>query len=186
MKAGTRALGIAESYRGTESTLAGAVVRASRIVDGFVFDSCTVGGTDATATAVELTERIDREDINYLFFAGIAPAWYNVLDLHRINEAIDRPVLSISFEESSGLEPALREEFSDDALDARLDTYRAQPPRHRLTVDDGTVFVRSVGLRDEEAAEVVRAFTPEGGRPEPLRVSRLAARAADAWQEDGG
>ncbi|HET7325414.1 MAG TPA: DUF99 family protein, partial [Halococcus sp.] len=45
-----------------------------------------------------------------------------------------------------------------------------------------TVFVRSVGLSDEEAAEVIRAFTPEGGRPEPLRISRLAARAGDTWK----
>jgi len=48
------------------------------------------------------------------------------------------------------------------------------------------VFVRGVGLADDEAADVVRAFTPEGGRPEPLRVARLAARAADAWSEMDG
>lgn len=185
MKAGTRALGVAESYRGDESTLAGAVVRASRIVDGFAFDSCTVGGTDATAAVIELYDHLDREDIAYLFVAGIAPAWYNVLDLHSIHTAIDRPMLSISFEKSRGLEPALREEFSGAALDIRLDSYRAQPQRHRLSVNDETIFVRNVGLSDEETVEVVRTFTPEGGRPEPLRVARLAARAADTWQKDG-
>lgn len=186
MKAGTRALGVAESYRGAESTLAGAVVSASRITDGFAFSSCTVSGTDATAAVVELVDRIDRADINYLFFAGIAPAWYNVLDLHRIHEAINRPVLSISFEESAGLEPALRDEFSGAELTTRLDTYRSQPPRHQLSINDETVFVRSVGLQDAEAVEVVRAFTPEGGRPEPLRIARLAARAADSWRANGG
>jgi endonuclease V-like protein UPF0215 family len=183
VKAVTRALGIAESYQGDESTLAGAVVRTSRVVDGFTFNSCIVGGTDVTTAAVELHADLAREDIAYLFFAGIAPAWYNILDLHHLHDAIDRPVLSISFEESSGLEAALREEFSGDALDARLGTYRAQPPRSRLSVNGETVFVRSVGLSDEEASEVVRAFTPEGGRPEPLRVARLAARAADLWRE---
>jgi endonuclease V-like protein UPF0215 family len=187
VKAGTRALGIAESYRGTDgaSTLTGTVVRVSRVVDGFAFGSCTVGGTDVTDAIVALHEDLDREDIAYLFFAGIAPAWYNILDLHRLHTAIDRPVLSVSFEESSGLEPALREEFSGDALDARLNTYRAQPPRHRVSVNDETVFVRSVGLSDDETAEVVHAFTPEGSRPEPLRVARLAARAADRWREGG-
>ncbi|PSQ09470.1 DUF99 domain-containing protein, partial [Halobacteriales archaeon QS_7_68_65] len=54
MKAGVRALGVAESSRpdATRSTLAGAVVRADRVVDGFAFGSCTVGGTDATETVV--------------------------------------------------------------------------------------------------------------------------------------
>ncbi len=187
MKAGTRALGIAESYRGatgTQSTLAGAVVRANRIADGFVFGSCTVGGTDATTSIIELYDRLDREDIAFLFFAGIAPAWYNVIDLNRIHDAIDCPVLSISFEESTGLEPALRAEFSGDALDTRLDTYHAQPSRHRLSVNGETVFVRSVGCSADRASEVVRAFTPEGGRPEPLRIARLAARGAAMWRKN--
>ena len=183
MKAGARALGIAESYRSERdrSTLAGAVVRASRVVDGFVFGSCTVGGTDATEAIVALHARLDRADVNYLLISGIAPAWYNLLDLHRLHDATDVPVLSVSFEESSGLASALREEFSGDALAARLDTYRAQPPRRRCSVDDEMLFVRGVGIDGDEAATVVRGFTPEGGRPEPLRVARLAARAADSW-----
>ncbi|MFB6271128.1 MAG: DUF99 domain-containing protein, partial [Halobacterium sp.] len=45
MKPGTRALGVAESYDGSTSTFAGAVVRASRVTDGFAFTSATVGGT---------------------------------------------------------------------------------------------------------------------------------------------
>ena len=179
MRAGVRALGLAESFRGTESTLAGAVVRADRVADGFVFDTCTVGGTDATATATAMVDRLGREDVRYVFLAGVAPAWFNLLDLPVIHDAVERPVLSVSFEESPGLEGALREAFSGDALDERLATYRRQPPRRRLVVNDETLFVRAVGIDDEAAADVVRAFTPEGGRPEPLRVARLAARAAD-------
>ncbi|ELZ29115.1 hypothetical protein C475_02824, partial [Halosimplex carlsbadense 2-9-1] len=57
--------------------------------------------------------------------------------------------------------------------------YRRQPDRRPVELDDGTVYVRAAGLDADEAADVVRAFTPEGGRPEPLRVARLAARAAD-------
>jgi endonuclease V-like protein UPF0215 family len=185
VKSGTRALGVAESSRGGQSTLAGAVVRANRVVDGFVFGSCTVGGTDATAAVVDLDARLDRADVNYLLVAGIAPAWYNVLDLHTLHAATDIPVLSVSFEESTGLESALREEFAGDALDRRLDSYRAQPPRHRCSVNGETLFVRSVGIADSDAATVIREFTPEGGRPEPLRIARLAARAADSWTSDG-
>ena len=185
MKAGTRALGIAESYRGERgrSTLAGAVVRADCVVDGFVFGSCTVGGTDATEAIVDLHARLDRADVNYLLVSGIALAWYNVLDLHRLHDATGIPVLSISFEGSSGLASALRKEFSSDALDARLDIYRTQPPRRRLSVNGETLFVRGVGIGDD-IGTVIRGFTPAGGRPDPLRVARLAARAADSWVFD--
>jgi endonuclease V-like protein UPF0215 family len=120
--------------------------------------------------------------------AGIAPAWFNVLDLRAIQDAVGRPVLSVSFEASEGLEPALREAFGNEddgdsaALSKRLETYRRQPAREQLTVNDETVYVRAVGCDAERAREVVRAFTPEGGRPEPVRVARLAARAGDDFR----
>jgi endonuclease V-like protein UPF0215 family len=186
VKAGVRALGVAESYRDDESTLGGAVVRASRVVDGFVFGQCTVGDTDATESVVSMVERLDRADVQYLLLAGIAPAWFNLLDLPDIHDRVDRPVLSVSFEESPGLKPALREAFSGTALAERLTVYRRQPARRQVTVEDGTVFVRAVGLDSSDAADVVRGFTPEGGRPEPLRVARLAARAADDTVFDSG
>jgi len=187
MKPGARAVGVAESYAGDReasdaSTLAAAVVRADRTVDGLAFDTCTVGGTDATGAVRTLLSRLDREDVQYVLVAGIAPAWYNVLDLPAISEAADRSVLSVSFEASEGLEPALEREFSGADLEERLATYRRQPDRERLLVNGETIFVRNVGLGDEEAREVVRAFTPEGGRPEPLRVARLAARAGDRFR----
>lgn len=189
MKPGTRALGLAESYRGESgdgserSTLAGAVVRADRALDGLAFGSCTVGGHDATEAVCGLFSTLDREDVRYVLVSGIAPAWYNVLDLHRIYEHVSRPVCSVSFEASAGLESTLREEFSGEALDRRLGIYERQPPRHRTTVNGHDIYWRALGLDGEAARELLAAFTPEGGRPEPLRVARIAARAADAGRK---
>jgi endonuclease V-like protein UPF0215 family len=184
VKPGVRALGIAESYRGHHSTLAGAVTRASRVTDGFAFETCTVGGLDATDAILDIFAALDREDVRYVFVAGIALAWYNIVDLRRVAEETDRPVISVTFEESPGLVEALKAEFDGEALEERKAVFERQPPRERLEVNDQTVFVRSVGLDAGEARDAVRAFTPEGGRPEPLRVARLAARASDKfWQE---
>lgn len=182
MKAGVRALGVAESYRGDRSTLAGAVVRASRVADGFAFADCTVGGLDATDAVVDLYASLDREDVRYVLVAGIAPAWYNVVDLGRIHEAVDRPVVSVTFEASEGLEDAIRREFDGEAAAERLAVYREQPDRRELAVDGETIYYRPVGLDEETARDLLREFTPEGGRPEPVRVARLAARAADQWR----
>lgn len=183
MKAGVRALGIAESFSDDRSTLAGVVVRASRVVDGFAFGSCTVGGTDVTDAIVALYDDLGREDVRYLLVSGIAPAWFNIIDLHSLQQRVGRPVISITYEGSEGLGSALREQFDGDGLQTRLETYRRQPPRRELTINGETVFVRSVGIDDGEANDVVRGFTPEGGRPEPVRVARLAARAADRFRD---
>jgi endonuclease V-like protein UPF0215 family len=188
VKPGTRALGIAESFadeEGEASTLCGVVTRASRVVDGLRFDACTIGGTDATDAVRGLVARLGREDVRYVFVAGLALAWYNVLDLRELQGAVDRPVCSITFEESDdGLEAGLRETFEGAALEERLGTYERQPPRRALDVGGETLFYRNVGFSESEAEETIRTFTPEGGRPEPLRVARLAARAADGWNSE--
>jgi endonuclease V-like protein UPF0215 family len=190
MKTGARALGVAESYARDRhrSTLAGAVVRASRVTDGFAYETCTVGGTDATDAVVSLYDSLDREDVRYLLVAGIAVAWYNPVDLHAVAARVDRPAVAVTFEDSDGLDAPLEREFDGPALRERRRVYRAQPPRSPVDLDHGRAYVRAVGLPDDRARDVVRAFTPEGGRPEPLRVARLAARAADdlRGREGGG
>jgi endonuclease V-like protein UPF0215 family len=188
VKAGTRALGVAESHAGNadRSVLAGAVVRADRVVDGLTFGTCTVGGLDATDATLDLAATLDRADVRHVLTAGVAPAWFNLLDVGRLHERLDRPVLAVSFEASPGLEPALREQFDGAALDERLARYRALPPRRPVGVGNDRVFVRAAGTPDDRAAEVVRAHTPTGeGRPEPLRVARLAARAARRFRDQG-
>ncbi|GGN12797.1 endonuclease dU [Halarchaeum nitratireducens] len=184
MKTGARALGLAESYvgEGGRSTLAGAVVRADRVVDDFRFSSCAVGGSDATTAAIDVWNGLDRPDVRYVLVAGVALAWYNVLDVDRLHDATGRPVLAVSFESSDGLEDAIRREFDDAAAAERLARYRALPERHAVPVNDDTVYVRSVGC--DEPARIVQAFTPEGGRPDPLRVAREAARAADRYRRN--
>lgn len=190
MKPGRRALGVAESYRGTDegaatSTLAGAVVRADRTVDDFVFGSCEVGGTDATDAIVDCWRRLDRPDVRYLFVAGVAPAWYNVLDLEALHEAVDRPVLAVTFEASEGLTDAIAEAFDGRERARRLEAYGALPERRQLEVGDGELYVRNVGIDDVEADRVVAAYTHER-RPEPLRVAGRAARRVDAFRRDPG
>ncbi|WP_394739088.1 endonuclease dU [Natronococcus roseus] len=191
MKAGTRALGVAESFRVESdapsergrSTVAGTVVRADRVVDGVGYRSCTVGDTDVTEAICRLVDDLGRPDVRYVLIGAVAPAWYNVLDLSAVYEHAQRPVLAVTFEESEGLEAGLEDAFSGAALEERLERYRRLPERRPVSVNDETVYVRSVGLESDEAADVVRDFTPEGGRPEPIRVARQAARAADAYAD---
>lgn len=158
------------------SRIGGAVVRTDRVVDGLAFDSCTVGELDSTDAVLDLYDRLDREDVQYLLSAGVAPAWFNLVDLRRVHRSIERPVLAVSFESSPGLGPALRREFDGDALDERLAVYERLPPRHPVDGVDGELFVRACGVNADEAIRIVRELTSENARPEPTRVAKVAAR----------
>lgn len=206
MTSGTRAIGVAVSADGrsdddppARATVAAAVVREDRAVDGLSFSTCTVGGSDATAAVVDCVDRLDRPDARTVLIAGVAPAWFNLIDLRRVHEAADRPVVAVSFEASAGLEPHLREHFAGDALDRRLAVYGSLPEREPIRLDgeatrgeragdepggDPDLWIRPVGVDDDAARRIVAAHTPDGqGRPEPLRVARLAARAERAYVE---
>ncbi|WP_144799781.1 endonuclease dU [Halorubrum depositum] len=189
MTAPSRTLGIAFSDGDRTSRLAGAVVRRDGTLDGLAFGRCTVGGTDATDAAVALFDALDREDVRHVACAGVAPAWFNLLDLRRLHEALDRPVYAVSYEASPGLEPALCDAFDGDALDRRLDVYRSLPPRVPVERDGegerdspndrpAPLFVRAVGIDDGRAAAAVRDLLRDGfRRPEPLRLAAIAASA---------
>ena len=183
----SRTLGVAFSDARDASHAAGVVVRADGTPDGFAFATCTVGGTDATDAVIDCWRALDREDVRHVACAGVAPAWFNLLDLSRLAEALDRPVYAVSYEASPGLEPALREAFDGDALADRLATYRSLPPRVPVgsadsddagPESDDPRFVRAVGLDPEDAAAAVRGLTRDGFRRcEPLRIAALVASA---------
>ena len=175
----SRTLGIAFSDARDDSFAAGVVVRADGTPDGVAFARCTVGGTDATDAALDCWRALDREDVRHVACAGVAPAWFNLLNLRRLREALDRPVYAVSYESSPGLEPALRDAFDGDALAERLATYRSLPPRVPVaSASDDPRFVRATGLDPEDAAAAVRGLTRDGFRRcEPLRIAALAASA---------
>ena len=186
-KPGSRAVGIAASDGPDYSQLCGAVVRADRVVEKCAFARCTTGGSDATAACYDILDRLDRPDAQWVLFAGVAPAWFNLISLDDVHAAADRPVIAVAFEESDGLEKPLREHFSGEALNRRLATYRELPARKPVTVNDAELWLRTVGIDTADATDVLRAFAPDDNeRPEPLRVAQRAARAGRQQAERFG
>ena len=187
MKSGARALGLAFSgdERADRLVSCAAVVRADRVLDGLDLDARPTGDGVATRALCTLLDRLDRPDATHVLVAGVAPTWFDVLDLDAVHAAADRPVLAVSFERSDGLADAIDSAVSGEASAARRARYDALPDRVPVSVGDARLFVRAVGLAWAEAERVIRGHTPAGqGRPEPLRVARTGARAGRALLAD--
>ena len=175
-KKGLRALGIAESYTGRSiSRLAGVVMRKDLRIDGFIFSTVTVGGMDATASILRMVHELDRRDINVIMLSGCVIAWFNVINPDLIAEETGIPVICVTYEESDGLSADIRHHFPDDSL--RITAYENLGDRIPVRLrTHQTIFIRSWGLDQEDAARLCNDFTLEGKIPEPLRVARLCAR----------
>ena len=179
-KKAVRALGIAESFVKSvseRSVLAGVVMRTDGIIDGFTFSTATVGGMDATEKIIEMYKNLERDDINLLMLNGCIISWYNVIDLHKIADETQRPLICITYEESEGLEKYFIELFPEDWT-SRVEVYHKNGLRTPLKLNtDHTIYVRFMNMELEEAMVLLNRFTLQGSIPEPLRVARLIARA---------
>jgi len=178
-KPALRVLGIAESFVRSrqKSILAGVVMRADMRVDGLAFARALVGGDDATSAVLQIYKGLDRQDINAVLISGAVVSWFNIIDLHAVHAGTGRPIVCLTYDESEGLEGYIREYFPGQ--EAKLAGYRRLGGRQKVRLNTGyEVFVRPVGATPDEARILLNKFTRDGRIPEPVRLARLAARAA--------
>ncbi len=185
-KRGVRVLGIAESFLKTRpsSRLAGVVMRKDLRVDGFGLAKISVGGDDATEGVLKIFEGLERSDINALLLNGSVISWFNIVDLDLVHEETGLPVISLTYEESEGLEGYIREYFPHPQ--EKIEMYRKLGSREPLQLKTGfDVYARFLGATAEETKGLLNSFTLEGKVPEPLRVARLLARSISREEIDG-
>jgi endonuclease V-like protein UPF0215 family len=179
-KKGIRTLGISESFRkgiSKHSFLAGVVIRADLIVDGFTFSKVEVGGIDATQKIIEMFEALNRRDINILILNGCVISWYNVIDLNYVADTTELPLICVTYNDSKGLEKFFKENFPED-WQQRTEVYHKNGPRIPMTLRTGhTIYARFLNISKEDTSRLLNKLTSQGAVPEPLRIARLLARS---------
>jgi endonuclease V-like protein UPF0215 family len=156
--------------RGARVLLVGAVCARTRL-DGVISGTVRKDGADATARVAELVRgsQFDRH-VRAVLLNGIAFGGFNVVDIHALAAALERPVLVVA-------RRAPRLHLIRSAL-ARMPGGAA---RWRLIERAGAmeplggVFVQRVGLSPREAEQLLAATTLHGNLPEPLRLAHLIA-----------
>jgi endonuclease V-like protein UPF0215 family len=180
-KKGIRALGVAESFRlggMGRSVLAGVVMRSDLVIDGMGFGYATIGGDDATDGILRIYRALDRRDINVIMLGGAVISYYNVIDVDRIYGETGVPTLSITYRKSRGIGSIIRKRFPE-GWQRKLELYRKLGRRRSIRLKTGhLVYARPAGMSEREAKRVLDKFVVEGGVPEPIRVARIAAKAA--------
>jgi len=175
-KKGIRVLAIAESFKKQDkkSILAGIVMRRDFIVDGFIYGYVTVGGNDSTDIVLSMFERLARNDINCVLLGGLIISLFNIINGKYINEITGLPVIGISYKKSMGVKDSIYRINEEQ----KIHDYLKLDERKSLTLWTGkTVFVRHWGLNFSETSNLINSLVLQGGKPEPLRLATLAARA---------
>ncbi len=99
-KKAIRCFGVAESFRKGAlpfSVLAGVVMRADSIIDGFVLDKATLGGDDATQSILRMFVSLQRKDINVIIVGGSIISLFNMVDIVHIHEILGVPIIFLTY-----------------------------------------------------------------------------------------
>lgn len=160
----------APEHRG-DVALVGCVCARTRL-DGVLSTRVRRDGANATDRMVEaLATSPFADHARAVLLQGIAVAGFNVVDVHRLAETLDRPVLVVARKQPDlrAIERALRR------------TGRGWERKWRLVQRAGPmeplrgVWVQRAGLDLASARELLSATTLHGKIPEPLRMAHLIA-----------
>ena len=176
-KKGIRGLAIAESFSQTskKSVLSGIVMSTDLVIDGFVFGNSSVGGDDASDAILAMHEKLGRQDVSFLLISGIIISLYNMVDVKRISEKVGLPVIGVTYEESPGIEEAIKHHFPE-SYDSKLAEYSKLGSREKITLHTShNLYIRNEGCTVLEAKQLLDKITLQGSIPEPLRIAHLLA-----------
>ena len=178
-KRGLRGLAIAESFRpnSERSILSGLIMRRDFVIDGFVFGSVALEGNDATNQILHMYEELGRSDISYVIISGVIISMYNIVDIKKLCNSLQMPVIGITYNESFGIENAIKHHFPK-SFEFKINEYKKLGQRERITLHTSyDLFVRYEGCKIHEVKQLLNELTLQGSIPEPLRVSQLLANA---------
>ena len=178
-KKGLRGLAIAESFHqnSEKSILSGLVMRRDFVIDGFVFGTATLDGDDATESILKMYDELNRPDISFVLISGLILSLYNIVDIKKIHEKLQIPIIGVTYNESEGLDSAIRYHFPE-SYESKIKQYQKLGNRDKITLNTSSdIFVRRQGCNLHEIKRLLNELTIQGSFPEPLRVAQLLAKS---------
>ena len=177
-KNGIRGLSISESFENQDeySILAGVVMSNEFLIDGFIFENATLRGDDITEKILTMHEKLNRDDISYLLLPGTILSMYNIVDIDKIFEHLQIPIIAVNSKDSLGLHDTLKHHFPNN-FENKIKQYEKLGPRQTIQLDSKNVIhLRMRGCTIENCKTLLDKITLQGYIPEPLRVSQTLAK----------
>jgi hypothetical protein len=170
----------AHEHRG-DVRVVGAVCCRTRL-DGVLSGRVRRDGRNSTDALVQLVAGSKfREHIRAVLLQGIALAGFNVVDIRRLSEELDVPVV-VTVRKHPRL-AMVRDALFDRTPGAarKWALVEKAGPLEKV----GAMWVQRIGLERDEAEGLLRATTLHGNLPEPLRLAHLIAGGVTTGESRG-
>lgn len=173
-----RAIGIDDApfeFSEEDVLVVGTVMRAPNYLEGVLSTRVDIDGIDATKKVIEMIKGSKFKDqARVIFTDGAALGGFNLIDLEKVSESLDIPVVSVSREKPDfdEIEKALQDHFENWRNRFRQ---VKKGDIHELETEHNPIYVQTEGTDLKEVQQLLDLFTVRGRIPEPLRVGHLIA-----------
>lgn len=160
----------------------GVVYRGGKVLDGALLTEVSVDGDDATDAIVKLINSSrHKQQLKVIMFDGITLAGFNVVDIKKIHDETNIPVVVIN-RKHPDLKRVRKALDNFDDGEEKWETIGRAGKIKECVVSDGRkesrkVYFQSIGLTDDQTRQIIKLSCTRGFIPEPLRVAHLLATA---------
>jgi endonuclease V-like protein UPF0215 family len=161
--------------------IVGVVMEGSDLVEGVAITSFPIDGAGVTDFLAEWIQGLRfRPGLQGIVLGGITIAGLAVIDVERLSEALDLPVLVLNRKDPRN--HRLASALGSAGLADRLEVVDRTPPSLALRCG---LYLACAGTTPEEAVALIDATRRKGEMPEPFRLAHLIASAVVRGESRG-
>lgn len=156
--------------RKSNTIIVGTVYRGGEFLDGVLSRKIVVDGLNSTAKIIEMINSSKwKKSLQCIFLDGIAVGGFNVIDIKKINEKTQKPVIVVmrSYPDLNKIFKTLKK----IGMEKKIKLIENAGEIHKV----GKIFIQFIGLNKKKAFEFVRLTTKNALIPEPLRIAHIIA-----------
>ena len=171
MKKGSRVLGIDDAPV-EEEKLVGVLYRGTEFIESVKIIDTEKDGGDGTEKVIELYNMF-RAYIEAVLIDGVSFSGFNVVDIGKVSEEIDRPVIAVTPNESdpTGFSDAM------DKTGVSSEAFDELPEVSEFRISTGRCYAQFAGCSREEALDIIGKSTLQGNVPECIRAADIIGGA---------
>jgi len=189
-----RILGIDDSpfnfHKDKRVMLIGTIFRGGSWLDGILKSEIKVDGTDATEKIIEMIRKTKHKDLRVIMLDGLTFGGFNLVDIEEIFKKTKLPVIVIirqmpDFERIITVLKEINKNKED--YEFRLKCIKkAGKPKKVETKKGKFIYIQYIGIKFEDAKEIVKLSSTRSLIPEPIRVAHLIASGIVLGESRGG
>ncbi len=169
--------------KGSSATtpVVGVMMEGAALIEAVAVTEFPIDGANVTDFIGEWIERLRfAPALQAVIFGGVTIAGLGVLDIERLAERLQTPVVVVNRKDRTN--HRLHNAFEAAGLSERLAIVERMPPVFRVA--DG-LYAVAAGIDASGAIRLIRATLAKSDLPQPLRVAHLIARAIVTGESRG-